>query len=90
MVALNDVGEPLSVAPEMRLESHRIIEDLMVATNEIVADYFEAKKIPTIYRVHESPNEEKLENFIKRPRLLVCFQDRIAYARKTTATLCKK
>lgn len=65
VVALNESGEPLSVHPQMRLESHRIIEDLMVATNEIVANYFEHKKIPTLYRVHEPPNEEKLENFFK-------------------------
>lgn len=65
VIALNDMGEPLSIHPQTRLESHRIIEDLMVATNEIVANYFEQKKIPTLYRVHEPPNEEKLENFFK-------------------------
>lgn len=65
VVALNEQGEPLSVYPQARLESHRIIEDLMVATNEIVAQYFENKKIPCLYRVHEPPNEEKLENFFQ-------------------------
>ncbi|HXW60830.1 MAG TPA: VacB/RNase II family 3'-5' exoribonuclease, partial [Myxococcota bacterium] len=65
VVALNDAGEPLAVHPQLRLESHRIIEDLMVATNEIVASFFENKKIPSVYRVHEPPNEEKLENFFK-------------------------
>lgn len=63
VVALNDLGEPLSVDPLTRLESHRIIEDLMVETNEIVASYFHNKKIPSLYRVHEPPNEEKLEHF---------------------------
>lgn len=65
VVALDEQGEPISVHPQMRLEAHRVIEDLMVATNEIVAQYFEAKKIPCVYRVHEPPNEEKLENFFK-------------------------
>lgn len=62
-IALDDQGEPISINPIARLDSHRIIEDLMVATNEIVAQFFDKKKIPSIYRVHEPPNQEKLENF---------------------------
>ncbi|MCA9508663.1 MAG: VacB/RNase II family 3'-5' exoribonuclease, partial [Myxococcales bacterium] len=65
VIALDNLGEPISVNPLDRLESHKIIEDLMVAANELVAQYFQAKKIPSIFRVHESPNEEKLENFFK-------------------------
>lgn len=65
VIALDENGEPLSVNPLSRLESHRIIEDLMVAANETVAEFFDRKKIPSIYRVHEAPNEEKLENFFK-------------------------
>jgi ribonuclease R len=65
VVALDDKGEPLSVHPQNRLESHRIIEDLMVAANEVVADYFDRKHIPSVYRVHEAPNQEKLETFFK-------------------------
>ncbi len=65
VIALDDNGEPLSVNPLSRLESHKIIEDLMVAANEIVAQFFDRKKVPSIYRVHEAPNEEKLENFFK-------------------------
>jgi ribonuclease R len=63
VIALDDQGEPLAINPQARLESHKIIEDLMVATNEIVATYFFKKNIPTVYRVHEPPSEEKLENF---------------------------
>lgn len=65
VVALDERGEPLSINPLARLDSHRIIEDLMVATNEVVATYFAKKNIPCLYRVHEPPNEEKLENFFK-------------------------
>lgn len=63
VVALDDQGEPTSIHPLLRLDSHKIIEDLMVATNEIVANYFVKKNIPCLYRVHEFPSEEKLENF---------------------------
>lgn len=65
VVALDDQGEPIAVHPQDRLDSHRIIEDLMVTTNEIVARFFQSKKLPCLYRVHEPPDQEKLENFFK-------------------------
>ncbi len=64
-VALDDLGEPISIHPEDRLFSHKMIEDLMVATNEIVAEYFEENQIPGLFRVHEQPDQEKLDNFYK-------------------------
>jgi len=68
VIALDDKGEPVSINPQARLDSHKIIEDLMVATNEIVATYFAKRKIPSLYRVHEPPNEEKLANFFTTAR----------------------
>lgn len=64
VVMLDNMGEPLSIHPQDRLDSHRIIEDLMVLTNEIVAEHFYEKRMPCIYRVHEPPSEEKLNDFI--------------------------
>ncbi len=65
VVALDDQGEPMAIHPQDRLDSHRLIEDLMVATNEVVAEFFERKGLPCLYRVHEAPDQEKLENFFK-------------------------
>ena len=43
--------------------ANKIIEEFMVAANSAVAKYlWENKKIPSIYRVHDVPNEERLEN----------------------------
>lgn len=64
-VALDELGEPLAIHPQDRLDSHRIIEDLMVATNEIVAEFFMKKALPCLYRVHEPPDQDKLANFFK-------------------------
>lgn len=43
--------------------ANKIIEEFMVAANSAVAKYlWENKKIPAIYRVHDEPNQERLEN----------------------------
>ncbi len=63
LIALSDSGEPIAIHPEERLEAHRMIEDLMVATNEAVAQFLEKQGWPAVFRVHESPEEEKLKNF---------------------------
>jgi len=65
LVTLDHNGEPLSIHPEERLESHRVIEDLMVATNEVVAQFLIKKKAPALFRIHEPPNPEKIEFFSK-------------------------
>jgi ribonuclease R len=46
-----------------RLFSHRIIEEFMIAANEAVARTLTDKKIPTLYRIHEPPEKEKLGDF---------------------------
>ena len=40
-------------------ESHRLIEHLMIAANEAVADLLRAQKVPCLYRVHERPEPER-------------------------------
>ena len=48
--------------------SEKIIEELMVFANNIVASYFAKKKKKSLYRNHEKPSEEKLvklKNFLR-------------------------
>jgi ribonuclease R len=47
-------------------EAHALIEQLMVCTNERVAELLERKKVPTLYRVHESPDPDRIENLIRQ------------------------
>lgn len=46
----------------IRKESEKLIENFMIACNETVAEYLYWSNYPTVYRVHEMPNEESLKN----------------------------
>jgi ribonuclease R len=45
-------------------ESHRLIEKLMILTNEQVASLLERKRVPTLYRVHEQPDPARVQALI--------------------------
>lgn len=49
------------VASEPRWDSNRLIEECMLATNETVADFLTREGWPCIFRSHDEPNEEKLD-----------------------------
>ena len=48
-----------------RLFSHRIIEEFMIAANEAVARFLSDRAMPAVYRIHESPEKEKLRDLEK-------------------------
>jgi ribonuclease R len=56
-------SRPVAVYPVRELWSHRIIEQFMLAANESVAQELEKRKIPAIYRIHEEPERNELEQF---------------------------
>jgi ribonuclease R len=41
-------------------ESHQLIEEFMLAANEAVARLTRQQKLPSVYRVHDDPDEERL------------------------------
>ena len=51
-------------------ESHQLIESLMILCNEVVAKTYFTKKYPFIYRVHEKPEVERVENLIEMLKAL--------------------
>ncbi len=63
IVVLDDRGIPVSVKERQRLESHRLIEEFMILANEAVADYALNLGLPFIYRVHDEPDREKIDEF---------------------------
>lgn len=48
------------IVPVSRNQAHRLIEECMLAANETVAKHLEENKIPILYRVHDTPNPEKI------------------------------
>lgn len=60
-VLLDDEGVPVDIQRVERLESHRLVEDFMILANEAVATELEARDVPALFRVHEPPVREKVE-----------------------------
>jgi ribonuclease R len=56
-------GHPVRLERVENDESHQLIEEFMLAANEAVARELEKRAIPTIYRVHENPDPEKLAEY---------------------------
>ncbi|MCL5802080.1 MAG: ribonuclease R [Gammaproteobacteria bacterium] len=50
------------IVPVVRNDAHRIIEECMVAANVAAAEFLLERKIPALYRVHQGPTGEKLDD----------------------------
>lgn len=46
-------------------DAEKLIENFMLLANEAVAEYMTYRGLPSIYRVHESPDEDKILNFVE-------------------------
>jgi ribonuclease R len=53
----------IEIGNRIRTESHRLVEEFMLAANRQVALHFFRNAQPTLYRVHDRPDMEKLEAF---------------------------
>lgn len=61
VVKLDDRGRVLDIVRSERTEAHRAIEEAMLAANRAVAQLLVHEGRPVIHRVHESPDEEALD-----------------------------
>ena len=62
-VVLNGRGEPVGLKATHNDESHQLIEEFMLAANEAVAKAVKDARVPGVYRVHDDPDEAKLEEY---------------------------
>jgi ribonuclease R len=62
-VSVDTHGKPVRLELVENDESHQLIEEFMLVANEAVARELKKRAIPTIYRVHEDPDPEKLGEY---------------------------
>ena len=59
-IRLNAEGEVVSIEKRAGLEAHKLIEEMMIQANVSAAETLESRKSPLVYRVHDTPSQEKL------------------------------
>ncbi len=69
-VWVNAEGRPVRIERVENDISHQLIEELMLLANEAVARELKVRKQPTIYRVHEPPDEDRLLEFRENALLM--------------------
>lgn len=60
-------GKPIEIVKKVRLFSHRLVEEFMLLANKVIAKHIglakkEAAAKPFLYRIHDSPNPERLRD----------------------------
>lgn len=64
-VIVDESGHPTDVVLRHRGVSERLIEEFMLAANETVAEHFHWMDVPFIHRIHEDPDEDRLQKFFE-------------------------
>ncbi|KGP91590.1 ribonuclease R [Pontibacillus chungwhensis BH030062] len=64
-VLVDDEGKAEDVVLRERSVAERLIEEFMLAANETVDEHFHWMDVPFIHRVHEEPDESKLQHFFE-------------------------
>lgn len=67
---LDDNGKVMDIVLRERRSAEKLIEEFMLAANESVAEKMTWLDVPFIYRVHDEPDEERLNNFLLRLKSL--------------------
>lgn len=69
-IVLDDKGRPTDIYVAERGFSEQMIEEAMIMANVAVAKFLDEKKIPGIFRVHETPDPEKVATVLNMAKAL--------------------
>lgn len=64
-IIVDDNCHPIDIKARVQRTGEELIENFMIVANETVASSIFYKNLPGIYRVHDKPNEKRIEEFIK-------------------------
>ena len=62
-ILLDDKGRVKEIKQVINDESHQLIEEFMLLANEAVAAKLKRRRVPTVYRIHEPPDEKRLSEY---------------------------
>ncbi|MFW6299069.1 MAG: ribonuclease R, partial [Bacillota bacterium] len=64
IIQLDDNKKAVDVKLAVRGDAEKLIEEFMLKANQVVATHVHKKKLPFIYRVHDTPDEEKVQKLL--------------------------
>jgi ribonuclease R len=63
-IKVDEEGHPIDIQPYARNAATDLIEDFMLAANETVAQHFYWLEIPFLYRIHDTPDGERIRKLV--------------------------
>ena len=64
-IVVDEKGKPVDIVLHERGTAEKMIESFMLMANETVAEDYYKKHVPFLYRVHETPDGERIKNFFE-------------------------
>lgn len=64
-IIVDETGHPIDIKIRVRGTSERMIESFMLAANETVAKHYSDAHVPFLYRVHETPDGDRMLSFFE-------------------------
>lgn len=69
-IVQDETGRAIDVVKRVRKDGENLIEDFMIVANETVAEHIANMDLPFVYRVHDKPRTEKIEDFMNLVKMM--------------------